>query len=333
MNKSEINNENQIIFFDLIQKSLPANIALVDVISDLLGVGADATYRRIRGDKPISFEEALILSKHFQISIDELANVVDKNQITCRYFPLNLENIKDYLVYIQNISNNLERVRMLPESEIILSATDIPIFSILLHKELSYFRIFSWSKSVYGYNSNYEDYCKELDNTGLVLNCLKNIEKSYLRIPSTEIWTNKTIDSTLKLLDFHTEMNHFSSKEIPLLLCEQLLDLMNKTQIYAEKGVKGQNEIPFNLYISDADIGNTFIIFKSTQSKSAMIKLYTINSLATSNERFCAETENWLSNLIQRATLISGSSERERFKFFQTQRQKIQFLIDKIVSA
>jgi hypothetical protein len=322
------------MFFDLIQKSLPANLALVDVVSDLLGIGSDASYRRIRGDKPISFEEAIKLSTHFRISMDELSNVVtDKNFIRCRYSPLNLENMADYLAYIQTISNNTEGIRKLPENEIIISATDIPIFSILMHKELSYFRIFSWSKSVYGYTGSFEDYCKELDHTTSILSHLKNIEKNYLCIPSTELWTANTIDSTLKLLDFHSDMNHFHKKETPLLLCEQLLDLMNTTQYYAEKGTKGQNETPFNLYISEAEIGTTFLIFKSAQSKTINVKLYTINSLAVSDERFCLETENWLLNLIQRSTLISRSSEKERYKFFQTQKQKIQFLIDKIVTT
>ena len=334
MENSEIKNENQIILFDLIQKSLPKNQALVDIVSDILDVGIDATYRRIRGEKPISFEEAVKLCKHFNISMDAFANVItDKNYIKCRYSPLNLDKISDYLKYIQAISNNIEHFRKLPENEIILSATDIPIFNILLHKELSYFRIFSWSKIVYGYTGNYDDYCNVLDSTEIVLSCLKNIEKHYSHIPSTEIWTDNTIDSTLKLLDFHSEMNHFDNKEMPLLLCEQLLDLMNTTQINAEKGAKGQDNIPFELYISEADVGNTFVIFKSAHNINLLIKLYTINSLSISDERFCMETESWLRNLVQRATLISRASERDRFKFFQTQRQKIQFLIDKIVAT
>ena len=221
---------------------------------------------------------------------------------------------------------------MSPENEIILSATDIPIFNILLHRELSYFRIFSWSKTVYGYTGSYEDYCKILDNTESILSCLKNIEKNYLLIPSSEIWTVDTIDSTLKSLDFHLEMNHFADKNTPLLLCEKLLDLMNTIQAYAENGAKGPKGIPYHLYISEADIGNTFYVFKSSQSKSVNVKLYTINSLIVSDERFCSEMDNWLRNLTRRSTLISGSSEKERFNFFQTQRQKIQFMIDKIAS-
>ena len=110
MKNSLIKNENQNILFDLIQKSLPTNLALVDIVSELLEVGIDAAYRRIRGEKLISFEEALTLSKHFQISMDTLANVnADKNFIKCRYSPLNLENIDDYLGYIRRFRKLLNK--------------------------------------------------------------------------------------------------------------------------------------------------------------------------------------------------------------------------------
>jgi hypothetical protein len=61
-----------------------------------------------------------------------------------------------------------------------------------------------------------------------------------------------------------------------------------------------------------------------------MVKLYTINGLNISDVRFCKETEDWLNNLVKRATLISGTSEKERFKFFNSQKQKVRNLIEKI---
>ena len=64
-----------------------------------------------------------------------------------------------------------------------------------------------------------------------------------------------------------------------------------------------------------------------------MVKLYMINGLSVSDEDFCKETENWLHNLIKRSTLISGASEKERHKFFETQKQKIENLIKKIQSG
>jgi len=75
MKNGVIKNEKQVALFSQIKQVLPPNHSLVDVIADLLGIRTDAAYRRIRGDKPIDFEEAIKLCKHFQISMDLFANV------------------------------------------------------------------------------------------------------------------------------------------------------------------------------------------------------------------------------------------------------------------
>ena len=331
MENREIKNESQVMLFGLIQKVLPANLALVDVISDLLGVGSDAAYRRIRGVKPISLEETIKLCKNFQISMGQLVNIVDdKKNIQCSYSPLHLDNFKDNLTFLQVMYENIESVRTTAGSEIILSAIDIPLFNILPYKELTLFKFFSWAKSVYDYKGNYKTFAKEMERFGVLKGKYEKISEDYQLVPSTEIWTDNTIDIILRLINYHSEMNHFGDEKFPLLLCEQLLELIDTLQKWAEKGTKGSKEVSFKFYISKTDIANTFILFKKPEKTNCMIRLYTINALGISDERFCRGTENWLQKSIQRATLISDASEKERFKFFNAQRKKIMFLIEKI---
>ena len=47
----------QLRFFQHIKSALPPNISFVDEIAGLLDISNDSAYRRIRADKPISFEE------------------------------------------------------------------------------------------------------------------------------------------------------------------------------------------------------------------------------------------------------------------------------------
>lgn len=166
------------------------------------------------------------------------------------------------------------------------------------------------------------------------MRCYEKITHNYRRISSTEIWTNDTIDVFLRLLVHHYEMGHFMHEESPLLLCEQLLELVNVLQEWTEKGRKGDPEASvFKLYVSNVDLENTFILMKKDGISRCIIKLFTINSLNITEERFCREVENWLNMSIQRATLISGASEKERYRFFNLLRQKIRFLIDRVQSG
>ena len=329
MKNTEINYNNQVFLFDLIQKALPANIALVDVIADKLDISVDAAYRRMRGDKPISFEEAIKLCQSFQISMDSFVNITRKNQTQCNYTPLNLSDLSEYATYIQVLAANIERLRMTPESEIIMSASDIPLFNFFEHNELTLFKLFSWNKNTYGITGSYEEFVSKLD-TNELLKYWGEIVEDYKLIPSTEIWTANTIDVFLRLLSYHYETGDFKDEKNILLLCNQLMDLINNLQDWAEKGTKGSKGAPLKLFISDTDLESTFLLLKQPEKTSCRVKLFTINSLTTFDERFCQEVENWLLSSAQRATLISGASAKARYIFLNNQKQKIRFLIEKI---
>jgi predicted phosphoadenosine phosphosulfate sulfurtransferase len=242
---------------------------------------------------------------------------------------LDLSDSKSLLAYMQALLANMESFRRMPDSEIILSASDIPAFSFIMFKDLAFFKFFSWSKNVYNFPGSYEEFLEGLD-TDDFLKCYKAIVNNYQLIPSTEIWSASTIDSFLSLLNYHCETGSFNDKKFPRFICEQLLDLMDQLQNWTEKGLKSPNDTPFKFYVSECAIENTFALFKQPENTKCIIKLFTINSLFVSDEEFCKEMEKWLSDTAQRATLISGGSAKERYKFFQSQKQKIRLLIDSL---
>ena len=135
------------------------------------------------------------------------------------------------------------------------------------------------------------------------------------------------------MLDYHYEIGSFNGKEIPLSLCKQLMELIDTLYKWAEKGKKGANETPFTLYVSETELEGTFFILKQQGKATCLVKLFTINNLSTNDELFCRETEKWLLSNAKCATLISGTSKKERVKFFDTQQQKVQSLIEKIESS
>ena len=62
----------QQIFFQHIKSNLAAHLSLVDEVADLLNISNDSAYRRIRGEKPLTFEEMSKLCVHYKISLDQL---------------------------------------------------------------------------------------------------------------------------------------------------------------------------------------------------------------------------------------------------------------------
>jgi hypothetical protein len=228
------------------------------------------------------------------------------------------------------LAKNLDQMKTTPNSNIFMSALDIPVFHLVAQKELTCFKLYTWNQSVYDYEGSLDDFMKNMDKPELA-NCFRNIRSSYEQISSAEIWTENTIMSTLNLIRYYAEIGCFSNQELPLLLCEQVINILDKLQMWTEKGQKGKSSsTPFKFYVSEMELENTYILMKREGVINCLLKLFTINSLNIFDNDFCRETESWLRKLSERSVMLCGNSEKNRIKFFNDQRQKVQFLMKKI---
>ncbi len=60
------------------------------------------------------------------------------------------------------------------------------------------------------------------------------------------------------------------------------------------------------------------------------INYNTLNLLTTHQETFCDKAEKYLDNLIKNSTLISASAEKERNKFFNKMKVRIETFKSKL---
>jgi len=108
------------------------------------------------------------------------------------------------------------------------------------------------------------------------------------------------------------------------------LNILYRLQKWTESGNKGNSIIPFQFYLSEIEFENTYIVMKQTGVISCAVKMFTVNSLYVLDRDFCMETENMLTKLSQRSILLCGNAEKERIIFFNSQRQKVRSLMEKI---
>src|SRR3954447_3939736 len=65
----------QQLFFSHLKAKLPGHLSLVDEIAEHLDISNDSAYRRIRGEKPISFEELHKLCTNYKVSLDSFLHL------------------------------------------------------------------------------------------------------------------------------------------------------------------------------------------------------------------------------------------------------------------
>ena len=323
-------NQHQKRLFDIIKSKVSENVRLADEIEDLLGIGQDAAYKRIRGEQELKFSELHKICAKYGVSIDEIFDYKSSQGALFNYAPVNIAEPESYIGYLKRLLGGMTALKSASDKEIIFSAQDIPFYHFTKFPELAFFKIYAWNDSINHKPMSYCKFCEHLEKDRII-DIYRQIDRAYMSIPSKEIWTDQTIDTTLRLLEHYYETGAFENKDAALFILRQLSELLDKVRKFADEETKGK--IPFFLYISTVNLGNDYMLSRKETQLSCMVKLFTINAMATDNELFCSETKKWLEDLIVKSTQISGTSIKERIRFFQLSQCKIDDLRKKIESS
>jgi hypothetical protein len=159
----------------------------------------------------------------------------------------------------------------------------------------------------------------------------KRIFDRYCVVPSTEIWCEETANITLRQIEFHFECGFLDDPRIVTTILDQFTEMLRMVRAWAAAGSKGDGGPKYNLYRNDILIPDTAVLFSTDDKKVAYITVNTMDLLATSNEVFCTQFENYLRNLLKRAVLISTTGEKERTKFFNYMESKVTALRQRLV--
>ncbi|MDR0604944.1 MAG: hypothetical protein LBG80_11640 [Bacteroidales bacterium] len=316
--------EIQKILFEIIKQRLPANLRLADIIGEILNIGTDSVYRRIRGETELTITELSKLCIHFNISMDAILNY-SPNDIMLKYSPLYTNNIDNYYKYIEDFASLLENmVKSGGNKEIIIMSQDIATVHFYPYLELILFKIYTWFKSFNNFQLTYDKFVETL-NLERVSGFYKKITEAYLQIPSSEIWTTKTIRPFLYLLHYYSDLNCFENKDTINIIVNQLIDLLKNIESCTEKGEKKYigKPVSFRMYLSPIDFSNNYMIIRRDRVNMISIKLHAINSVFTSDSCFYSEINKLIEDMTCQSLLLSGTSARERFLFFQKLKSEI----------
>jgi hypothetical protein len=319
----------QLSFIERLKSSLPANISLVDEIADLLQVSNDSAYRRMRGETPLTIDELDILCRHFKVPFDtQVQKDVSAVNFNYRRLEGKYENFVNWLL---NLKHDVERIASVPDSKIIYAADDVPIWHHFINDEFIAFKFFYWLKCILS-EAQYVNAKFSMDMIDpILLQNARDLLKHYNKTRSVEIWTEDTLNSTLKQVEYFWESGYFTDKEQALRICSDVCEVVNTLHQKVNTGCKetGGPE-NFQFYVSDVMVGNNTILVQLGNAKVAYVSSNTFNFLSTGNAAFVEESEAWLNNLIKKSTLISGVSEKQRNRYFNLLHQKVEALKQKI---
>lgn len=325
----------QVRFFEKLRAGLPANQSLVHMMADLLQISTDGAYRRIRGESGLTMDELFAVCREFKISPEAMV-ADDSSQATFSFTPLSNKD-RQFEVYFSGLYEQTKRIAEIPDHQMFFTAEETPIFHFFNYPTLTAFKIYYWNKCVLN-ATEYSD--KKFEPSTVdpqMVAVAKKLYDEYNKVNCTEIWSEKTIVGVLKQFEYVLETSNFLSPADAEKVLSEIEQMVRHLRKCAELGYKFDPSLPspipagnFTMYQLDILMGNITVYVKAGEFRRVYIAFHSFNTLSTFHPVLAAETENWLQTMMKRATLISGSAEKQREKFFAVVEKEIRKTREKL---
>ena len=324
----EINLQKEL--FVSIKNGIPSHISLVDSIAELLEISSDSAYRRIRGEKPLEFNEICKLCLKFNISFDQVISLKGNTYAFNGILPTELDY--KFSNWLESMLSFFEFINSYEKKHFYWFVRDFPVFIHFQVPELLAFKFFFWSKSILG-DKNFENTKFSLQSINADkgnIEAGRKISQLYNNIPTTEIWNVENISATLRQLEYYKQLNAFQSSADYEMLYDKLEQLVNHVEKQAKLGKKfmfGQeasaDSVEYCLYKNDLVLGDGISITEIGNTKITWMIHGFINIITTMDTKFNHYTYEAMKNLIRKSSQISVINELERERFFDSLRERI----------
>ncbi|MES1216963.1 MAG: helix-turn-helix domain-containing protein [Bacteroidota bacterium] len=314
--------------FQLIKRKLSSETSVADEIATLLEISSDSAYRRMRGEKIITFDELYKIATHYNISLDQIMGI----ELNGFLFQGNLMNSKTFRfdAYLTNMMHTLAYFNSFAKKEIYYLCKETPVFNYFHVRDLAAFKYFFWMGTLIFFPEfknkkvNLDEYPDELFEIG------KKVVGLYNQIDSSEIWNIESWNSTLHQVDYYLDSQMFQSDADALRVYEAMEKLLNHLEEQARRGYKFNIDDPakkplgkYNMYFNEIVLLDNSTLILLDNAKMASLAHTSINFMVTRDINYCEHFYNYVQNLVRRSTLISEVSEKERARYFRRMHERI----------
>lgn len=311
----------------IIKNKLPNGKGLGNELADVLHLSQDSVYRRMRGETALTLEEAAKISKHFEVSLDEIVGMQNQSEsIMFRYFRLHSKRYEEYLNFILDEFKSSEQVK---DTRFIYSAKDLPIFYYFLFPEVAIFKGYFFSKVLWPSEQLADSkftFQKTSSELGPPMEIFQQLgvalAKSYLKIPGVEIWNTNSLKGHLYQIQYMWEAGLFEDQDSAMLVLDKTEEMILHIKLQAEKGKKmtngesGKELSNYECYISEGiHLENAIMRLQKDQQRCYVLH-NTGDYLITSDVGFCNRTSKYLDNVLKKSSLISEVGAKDRQRLF-----------------
>lgn len=277
---------------EVMKNKIPDGVNLANTLMDILYIGKEAVYRRLRGEVPFTLNEASIISKKMGVSLDQIVGISYTNNAM---FDLNLlhysEPIKTYYTIISHYLELFESLRYDLTSELSTASNMIPQTFYLKYDNLSKFRLFKWMYQ--NEKVNCVKYFSELNLSDELKQAQKDFVNATQYIQTTNyIWDSMMFVNLVNDIKYFASIHLITDEEV-IKLQEELLMLLDDLENIAAKGKfnTGKN---VRIYISNINFEATYSYVETSNMQLSLIRVFSINSITSRDKDMCKSMKEWV---------------------------------------
>lgn len=315
--------------FTHLKNSLPPHISLADELGNLLDISADSVYRRIRGEKPLTLTELKTICEHFKLSVDQLLQL--NNESVLFHAPGITQPTVPFAAHMEGMLQQFKYFNTFKQATLYYLCKDAPLWYFYLFPEMAAFKTFFWSKTINN-EPAYADKQFSLAEFPFT-DCFtigRQILEEHSRVPTVELWNLESIHSTINQIAYYRDAGIFTNRQDMVAVVDAFINMIDHLQQQAAKGVKfmpGTGEVAhrasLQFYANELILGNNTILLNLDGNRLSMITYSVLSYIITRDPRFADKNFEAFNNLLSRSTLISTSGEKDRNRFFNTLRDKV----------
>lgn len=305
-------------------------------LQTLLDVSSDAAYRRLRGDTALSLDEAYILGHHYKVSLSDLESF-RKDHVTFAKRPM-VHQPQEFESFLVRGLEQLQALGTDSDHQMIIAAKDVPSFYQYKYKGLGSFRLFLLMQSAFDTEHLQGNRFSIESTPHNLLEIADQHWLAYNELNSVEFWNAATLDGLATQILFCYEAGLFVHKNEALLLCDELQNMLKhiyKQAVYGKRiSQRGRPSRPkFALYYNEIMVLDNSILSRIKSRFIYNMPYGGVNYLSSNNEELSMDMQTYFELQAQKSSAITAVSEKERNRFFQRLRNRVEALRASIESS
>jgi hypothetical protein len=316
--------QNQILV-EKILTNIPQNIKPVGYLMEILDIGKESAYRRMRGEIPFTVNEVSKLSSSLGLSVDE---IIGPHHSEREHSDLKNSSINNpdesFWIMLREYYNFIKNVNYAKEVEIHSSLNRISLGMYARFDLLFKFAYYKWIHQLNNVSLNLR-----LTDINLPIEIQSSQQK--LKNELKHVRNCNYILSRNLLLPIAREIQYYHHRKLltdeeVMQLKDELLKLVHWLESLMQKGVD-EAGYRYYIYLSllEVEVNSAYITYDGRNISQYWI--YHVSSV--NNQEACYMHKKWLDALKKHSILITRSNEMLQASFLNKQYEYIESLMKK----